>query len=288
MSDRVPDWKLERYLLHELPPEEMAYVERLLAEQEASRQRLATLEADNSASHQRYPAAWMARQIQLRAAHKPTEAGRAAGQFGRAWRWSPALAIGLVALVALPLMQEPAPEIHARSAEQVRAEQVRVEQVRVEQVRVKGAGARLVLHRQLEAGGSARLAERDLVNNGDLVMIQYDAAGASHGLIFSIDGHGVVTRHLPLTGDRATSLSAGLASLTHAYELDDAPAWECFYLVTGDEAFDVAPILAAARGQDVGAEPPGALNLPDDLAQIDLAQTHLAQTHLTLLKAGSR
>ena len=36
--------------------------------------------------------------------------------------------------------------------------------------------------------------------------------------------------------------------LPSSYELDDAPAFERFFLVRSDAPFDVGPIVAAARG----------------------------------------
>ena len=272
MNDRIPDWKLERYLLRELPPQEMAHLEQLLPEHEELRQRLAALEANGEQIRQQYPAAWMARQIQMRATRAEEGAVSVGGQFSSLWRWSPALAIGLVAIVAMPLMRQPAPH-----AAPVLTEQGLMEQTSIEQVRLKGTGARLLLHRKAE-DGSQRLADGAPAAAGDLVMIQYDAADAAYGLIFSIDGSGVVTRHLPMIGDQASALGKGLVSLEHAYELDDAPAWESFYFITGREAFAVEPILAAAIATASGDQnqPPQILPLPSGLEQ----------SHRTLLKSS--
>jgi hypothetical protein len=39
--------------------------------------------------------------------------------------------------------------------------------------------------------------------------------------------------------------------LDSSYELDDAPSWERFYLVRGNEPFDVAAVMRAARRVEV-------------------------------------
>ena len=61
--------------------------------------------------------------------------------------------------------------------------------------------------------------------------------------------------------------------LPSAYELDNAPAFERFFLVRADEPFDVAPIVAAAR--TLSAQAPVArrapLPLPARFNQISLA-----------------
>jgi hypothetical protein len=88
-------------------------------------------------------------------------------------------------------------------------------------------------------------------------------------LILSIDGSGVVTRHLPIDGNVAVALrNDGTVLLDNAYELDDAPAWECFYFVTADEPFDVGPVLAAAqRAAAVAPRLPPSLPLVRGLRQ---------------------
>ncbi len=54
-----------------------------------------------------------------------------------------------------------------------------------------------------------------------------------------------------------------------SYELDDAPSWERFYLVTGNDPFDIAPVIRAAEGIELGrpVERPERLELPENLNQ---------------------
>ena len=106
-----------------------------------------------------------------------------------------------------------------------------------EGIRLKGAQSRLVLFRQIERGAEAaeRLREGALVRPGDVLQVSYIAAGASDGVILSIDGRGVLTQHFPppQAPSAATRLvQGGAIPLTSAYELDDAPAFERFFFVT--------------------------------------------------------
>jgi hypothetical protein len=55
--------------------------------------------------------------------------------------------------------------------------------------------------------------------------------------------------HLPPSGERAVPLeSGGTVLLDRAFELDDAPLYERFYLVTGPAPFELAPVVEALRG----------------------------------------
>jgi hypothetical protein len=101
----------------------------------------------------------------------------------------------------------------------------------------------------------------------------------------SIDGRGAVTMHLPPAGTHAAALkNEPTVLLDQAYELDDAPRWERFYFVTGDAAFDAAPVLQAARDAANGhsQQPPPDLALPPTVAQ------SLEQAGFTLQKESRR
>ena len=103
----------------------------------------------------------------------------------------------------------------------------------------------------------------------DVVQLAYQAAGRHFGAIVSIDGRGVVTRHLPAAGPLASPLKSGAAfALPQAYRLDDAPGFERFYFVTADQPFAVDLVLTAAS-HAAGAE--GRLALPAGLDQYSFA-----------------
>jgi hypothetical protein len=135
--------------------------------------------------------------------------------------------------------------------------------------RVKGE-PRLVVHRrrgeQIEELGRGERAAP-----GDLLQISYVAAGRRYGAIVSLDGRGAVTRHLPVDGGEAVALGRGEAvALDRAYELDDAPGFERFVLVTAADRFALAELLDAARA--LAARPDAAtaaLALPAGFEQHD-------------------
>jgi hypothetical protein len=104
------------------------------------------------------------------------------------------------------------------------------------------------------------------VRAGDVLQLSVVSAGRPYGVVVSVDGRGVVTRHGPGDGTLAARLPAqGAVPLDHSYRLDDAPAFERFFLVTGGSPFAVEPVLdaighlAAAGGARTGAPslPPG-------------------------------
>jgi hypothetical protein len=245
----VPDLFLERYLLGELPEDERGRIERLLELDPDLRGRLDALKAFEAESARRYPAPDMVDRIRGRlrdaAAAESTRVSER-----RAWRWLvPTVAAASVALaVGLSVVRPPRPS---------------------DGIRLKGGTAELVVFRKTPSG-SERLEPGAPALPGDLIRVGYRAAGRTWGVIVSTDGDGNVTLHLPRSGQRAAPLEArGTVLLDFSYELDDAPRWERFYLITGDEAFDLEPVRRAARSvATAGSEAvPPPLKLPRGLEQ---------------------
>ena len=123
------------------------------------------------------------------------------------------------------------------------------------------AAAALVPEVPFRIVGSEQLDEGAVAHQGDVIRIGYRVSDTAFGVIASVDGRGVVTLHHPAATPRATRLRGGeVVLLDQAYELDDAPKWERFYIVTGTTEFEVAPIVdAIAR---LAASSNGAAPLP--------------------------
>jgi hypothetical protein len=237
----VSELTLERYRLGELPAAEMRAVREALAADAGLRERLAAIESSDLEILAAQPPAAFAASVERRI-HSETAPGPTPA---RPW-WSPApawaLALGLVA-ASLLLLRGDLPAPHAGGD------------------RAKGGAPSLLLFRQGPGGAAERLDPGAVAHARDVMQLAYHAAGHRYGVIVSIDGRGVVTRHLPPSGDEAAALQAGgPALLPTAYRLDDAPRLERFYLVTADAPFAVTPVLTAARG--AAADPVSADRLP--------------------------
>jgi hypothetical protein len=244
----VPDWKLERILLGEESDEGLGPDDRA---------RLEALRASNEEILGRYPPALVAERMARRVREEERAAsraapGRAAARFRPVLWGAPALA-GLAAVFFLSVGGDPAavadgPEV----------------------TRAKGdVRPALTVHRR-GAGGPERLGPGAVVRAGDVLQLSYAAAGAAHGAILSVDGRGAVTLHHPARPDGSTALRAeGETPLPEAYELDAAPGFERFFLVTGPGPVDVGAVLEAARrlAADPARAREAALELPAGLAQ---------------------
>ncbi|MCX7030095.1 MAG: hypothetical protein NTU62_08245 [Spirochaetes bacterium] len=256
-EERVSDLSLEQYRLGELSAAAAAALADRIGRDPALAARLGSLAASDAEILAAHPPAVAAADIRRRLAVEERGEERRARRL-RPVRFS-TLAFPAAAAVLLTL-----------SLFLVRD---RILPVR-DAVRLKGLETTLSVWRKT-GGGAERLAEGAVARAGDVVQLSYLAAGARYGVILSIDGRGVVTFHLPEGWEGGPARSpaldtSGEITLASAYELDDAPAFERFFLVYGAGPFEVS--AAAEPARRLAARPDSALrgriSLPRTLRQV--------------------
>ncbi|MCB9746276.1 MAG: ActD-like protein [Alphaproteobacteria bacterium] len=241
MTRRTPELLLEQLRRGELSPEQAQALRARLAEEPGGLDRLAALEASDAEILERYPPRVVAAALRQRLARRRRVGIGLAGL---------ALAAGLAALSLRP----EAPTLGALDPIE-------------EGVRLKGLDPRLQLHRLGPDGEVEALMDGDPAQAGDRLQLGYIAAGEAYGAVLSVDGRGVVTRHLPHGGELAAALEGGGAhALPESYELDDAPDFERFLLVVGERPFALGPVLEAVEGLPADAP----LVLPEPLSAVSL------------------
>lgn len=249
MSDEreLPELQREQLALGELPAAQRDVVLR----RPDTAARLAALQTSNAEILAAHPPAVVIAEVRRRAARHRADRNIPA----RTLWLVPTFAVAAVAVAALVLWP----------AEDVPRDSLIASHVRPPdpgETRIKGLEPHLLVHRQ-EGERAALLTEPAQARAGDRLQLSVVAAGAKHGVVLSIDGSGVVTLHAP--GDAAASTALqqdGAVALPSSYELDAAPRFERFILVTADEPLDVARIEQAARAI---ADAPTAASKPLDL-----------------------
>ena len=116
--------------------------------------------------------------------------------------------------------------------------------------RIKGASTKTAnpnpsinLYRQKGREVQA-LNDGDFARSGDVIQITYNAGTEEYGVIFSVDGNGNITRHFPENTWQAGQLihRNDETPLDFSYELDNAPDFECFIMVTSKNKFSLSDI----------------------------------------------
>ncbi|MBN1115183.1 MAG: hypothetical protein JXA66_07575 [Oligoflexia bacterium] len=101
----------------------------------------------------------------------------------------------------------------------------------------------LAIFKKLSETDALKLENNSTVEVGDIIQIQYNASGYKYGIIFSIDGNGKITLHSPTDRNDYAFEAVDNSFLPNAFELDNAPNHEKFYMVLSDIKFRVCDIL---------------------------------------------
>lgn len=226
---KIHDIEIERVLLGEATSEQRA---RVMGNPEA-RARLEALEAENAAFRKAHPADAVVPEIErrLHLARTKDAVQKRRDRWGLAGMvLAPLAAVGL----AVVSYEPPPAEVVAEPSAQEGLEPSRIKQV----------DPRILVYRQVN-GKSRGINAGTVLRARDRLQLGYQAGWAEHGMLVSVDGRGAVTRHTP--DDNDTMLRDGRTLLPHAYELDDAPSFERFFLVASESTFDVDAVMRAAE-----------------------------------------
>jgi hypothetical protein len=257
--ETLSERQLERYLADELDPPSRAQVEALLASPEAQA-RLQALREDGARTLAALPPAQVAAEVERRL-RVARASGAALARWGgprgrRAGGGVPAVAAAVLFAISIP-------RVGPQEAEPA------------EVTRAKGLAPHLRVYLK-SAGGPRPLRDGESVHPRDVVQLATVAPGRPFAVVVSIDGAGGVTRHVPVAGGPPGAsqasppiLPTAETALPRSFELDEAPGFERFFLVTGDRPFDVSLVERAARSlaQDPGAAQSRPLPLPAGLSQ---------------------
>ena len=142
----------------------------------------------------------------------------------------------------------------------------------IEKTRIKGMKSGLHIFRKNNLK-IEKIKNNSIVKANDLLQLAYVSVENPYGVIFSIDGRGIVTLHFPERVDESTRLKLNKKMvLPSSYELDDAPDFERFFFVTSSSELNVEKILrsAEALASNIVSAATDDLELDDNIKQISL------------------
>lgn len=223
----IPNWKMERYLLGELPAREMAALKTLENKNIEFCSQLALLRNSNAELLAEYPAKEFAEKMRA-VKFKIIEPIKN--------RWLMPLSVCAALLITATIL------INIFSGENSLTQNVVINE---DGTRVKGLKTGLEIWRKT-ADSVEKLPNGSEAKAGDLLQMRYIAEEKCYGVLLSIDGNRVLTIHLSGENGKAKELEAGkIVSLENSYELDNAPKSETFYFFTSKNEFTLAPIAEA-------------------------------------------
>ncbi len=263
MADmKIPDWKLERYLLNELPPEQLQELKMRISGDPFLRKRLSELEKSNRRLLNEYPAEMMTQRIL--AGYRERTAGGVSSteRVRRPYRrvLMPVLALTTAAVVFF-LVRPPDVGHHP----------VIPDSGIPDTTRIKGMQPGLYIYRE-KNGGAEEMRDGAHASYNDLLQLAYISTGDAYGVILSIDGRGVVTLHFPAEDKSARLDLNKKVLLPRAYQLDDAPGFERFFYISSRHPLDVDRIVKAAGvlAKNTEKARTGLVPVADDTHQVSI------------------
>lgn len=225
---KISDFKLERYLTGDLPAQEMEKLRLREQEDEIFAECVKELRKDNSRILLENPFECVSKKMEEESG---TERQVVPAIFMKAVA-ALVLAVGIFTAAYIASGEK---EVLTRGVDS--AGEVAMAETAGD-TRIKGLGLRLEVWKK--SGDSAvQMEHLGVAKAGDELQLRYSVPEKCYGLLFSMDGNGMLTVHLG-NGASAVSLESGkMVSLPFAYKLDDAPRFEKFFLMTSAKAFAI-------------------------------------------------
>jgi hypothetical protein len=224
-STSIPDILLEQYLLEELPAADMNAIHQRLIEDDLLRARFDALLTSDTEIRARYTLETFPR---IRNTSRTTQTGIAKHRTALKI-FVPAAAIIAVIITAVTLGIDPFHDDIDRTTI------------------AKGAEKNLFVY--MKKNELTELLDNgSRVQPGSLLQLGFNVPAGHYCVIVSIDGSGAVTLHQPQDDQSsARVVFGGRKLLPSSYELDNAPLFERFVMVSSDREIAVSKVLAAAK-----------------------------------------
>ena len=221
---KIPDIVLEQFVLGELPIEKMKDIKSLLQSDDSIRKRIELIEKSNNDFRTKYPFA----KTCIPAAVSADRKKKGSSHYKKILIF-PSAALVVAACTLIFVKVTPLFDTFDNS------------------VIIKGKTENLFLYRK--NGNQADILKNgDAAKKDDIVQIAYQIPKERNCIIFSIDGNSGVTLHYSSSEkSMPDSSKTGKIFVPESYQLDDAPYYERFFMITSDSEIRREEILSRAK-----------------------------------------
>lgn len=241
-NSRQFDIRLERYLLGELPAEEVKKLDAELKKNPALRRKLEDLKAETNAYFAKYPKLGAAK---TKPATGSNFFSRLSGRFVSAIGGG--LALAAAAVIIASLLPRHLVDLRTQgSLGYVDEGQGETGIISKSGIRTKGDGPSLSIS-ALTDTAPEKLTEAARVKPGTRLMIEFTSGDLANVAVVSVDASRSTTLHWPAKPSATQKPMRGKTRIPGAFELDDTPGEETFYLIASNDKIDIAAVLRQLR-----------------------------------------
>lgn len=233
--NKISDFKLERYLLGELPQKEMREFQERELNDEIFAARVREMREQGKRFLAENPFAVLEDRIEAadNMDGRGVEGSRDGVGHNTLWLKVAAALVIALGVFSMVLLNRNVETFDSQNAS------MEVAMADVDNgTRIKGMSASLEVWKK--TGDSAvQMANLADASEGDEIQLRYRVPQKCFGMLFSMDGNGTVTMHMG-DGNNAIELEPGkMTTLPFAYKLDNAPKFEKFFLLTSQNSFAI-------------------------------------------------
>lgn len=224
MNNRnIPDLMLEQYLLDELKESDQVFIKKQLSQDIELQHRLQSIrQSDQMFINRFFDDGFLKKTVNVKSI------------FGEISPFKPLPILSYCIIILIPMVFILTPKFKLSGIPE----------------RAKGEIASLTAYRKT-GFGHEQLQNGSVVRKSDLIQLEYIVSDSLlFGLIISIDGTGKTFIHFGTEDGRSAHLSLGNTMLPFAYQLDDAPEFEKFYLITSKRPFILNDCITLCKKMD--------------------------------------
>jgi hypothetical protein len=259
-NERMKTWELERYLLSELPPSRIEEITQLAQEDPDIKKEIDHLKQTHAEILRQHPPETMLPEILKRYEENRRQARikeKARSVTVKRLLYATPVLVSALILLFVVFFNNGTTSDYTR----IKGEEL-----------LDFTKTQIIIYRKSNSEIEL-LKNRDQAKAGDLLQIAYIPAGKTYGVIFSIDGSGIVTLHHPESKSSSSTLKQEKKNiLSSSYELDNAPDFERFFFITAMEEIEVQSIIKKA--EELALSPTSAktkkLELPESYSQFSI------------------
>lgn len=230
--NNISEIYLEKYILGELPQEEMLRIENEISQNTFLAEKINTIKKSNDNILKEYPSEYFENLIEQKSKSKILNSNTQKKEkfFPKLTKKSSVLAAAvLCCMTAIFILF-----INPFNGTQ--------ENIIQNGTRFKGDSRKLFIYKKTDSG-TELLKPGTHVSQNDLIQVAYFSANDRYGMIISIDGNKNITLHYPGENKNTELKTKKTIPLENSYKLDNAPEYEIFYLITASKPIDINYIL---------------------------------------------
>lgn len=219
--DKISDVCLERFVLGELPDNEVKEIEQMIQNDDSVKKRIDDIKFSNREFIDKYPVEMFSNIVNNRIKQNSKSKKTKKSSFFLIKTLVPVLSS--IILVSVFMFNK-----------------INLNKAGDNYIGIKGNSQEVFIFKKYDQQ-NLMLEKDSVVYQNDLIQLKYRSVENNYGIILSVDGNLNITRHFPASdlSEETLLIKGETVPLENSYLLDNAPEFEIFYFITNKNPIDI-------------------------------------------------